>query len=139
MLGRSSELRSKRHLCQSDHRCASDFHSAHRRTQNDNHGLPALPPYPFSIHVAFVTTTTTLIIIIIIIIIINCIESAIRDLLQLPGCAANCLQHVRSSGQGAIVCKSRATHRAVIACNMSCAMWYEGTARLLTSTELKSH
>ena len=28
-------------------------------------------------------------------------------------CAANCLQHVCSSGQGAIVCKSRATHRLI--------------------------
>ena len=28
------------------------------------------------------------------------------------------LQHVRSSGPGAIVCKSRATHRALITCNM---------------------
>ena len=28
--------------------------------------------------------------------------------------------HIRSSGSGAIVCKSRATHRAHITCNMSC-------------------
>ena len=40
---------------------------------------------------------------------------------QSPHCAANCLQHVRSSGQGAVVCKSRATHRALITCNMPCA------------------
>ena len=40
--------------------------------------------------------------------------------LQSPHCAANCLHHVRSSGPGAIVCKSRATHRALITCNMSC-------------------
>ena len=41
--------------------------------------------------------------------------------LQSPHCAAiNCLQHVRSSGSGAIVCKSRATHRALITCNLQC-------------------
>ena len=33
-----------------------------------------------------------------------------RYFLQSPHCAANCLQHVRSSGPGTIVCKSRATH-----------------------------
>ena len=33
------------------------------------------------------------------------------------------------SGQGAIVFKSRATHRALITCTMSCAKWYKGTAR----------
>ena len=61
--------------------------------------------------------------------------------IQSPHCAANCLQHVRSCGQGAIACKSRATHRALalITCNMSCAAWYEGTAQLLSLTELKSH
>ena len=30
--------------------------------------------------------------------------------------ATNCLQHARSSGPGAIVCKSRATHQALITC-----------------------
>ena len=40
--------------------------------------------------------------------------------LQSPHCTMNCLQHVRSSGPGAIVCNSRATHRALITCNMSC-------------------
>ena len=81
-------------------------------------------------------------IIIIIIIIIIAFKGAIRDFLQSPHSAANCLQHARSSGPGAIVCKSRATHRALITCNMSCyvrATWYEGTAQLLSSTELKSH
>ena len=76
------------------------------------------------------TTTTTTIIIIIIIIIIIAFKGAIRDFLQSPHSAANRLQHVRSSGPGAIVCKSRATHRALITCNMSCATWYEGTAQL---------
>ena len=59
--------------------------------------------------------------------------------LQSPHCSANCLQHVRSSSQGAIVCKSRAIHRALFICNMSCATWHEGTAQLLSLTELKSH
>ena len=43
-------------------------------------------------------------------------KGAIRDLLESPHSAANCLQHVRSSGMRAIVCKSRATHRALISC-----------------------
>ena len=53
---------------------------------------------------------------IIIIIIIIAFKGAIRDFLQSPHSAANCLQHVRSSGPGATVCKSRATHRALITC-----------------------
>ena len=56
----------------------------------------------------------------IIIIIIIALKGAIRDFLQSPHSAANCLQHARSSGPGAIVCKSRATHPALITCNMSC-------------------
>ena len=43
---------------------------------------------------------------------------ALKGAIQSPHCAANCLQHVRSSGLGATVCKSRATHRALITCNM---------------------
>ena len=57
---------------------------------------------------------------IIIIIIIIAFKGAIRDFLQSPHSAANRLQHARSSGPGAIVCKSCATHRALITCNMSC-------------------
>ena len=34
---------------------------------------------------------------------------------------------------------SRATHRLLITYNMSCATWYEGTAQLLSLTELKWH
>ena len=56
------------------------------------------------------------IIIIIIIIIIIAFKGAIRDFLQSPHSAANRLQHVRSSGPGATVCKSRETHRALITC-----------------------
>ena len=69
------------------------------------------------------------IIIIIIIIIIIALKGAIRDFLQSPHSATNRLQHVRSSGPCAIVCKSRATHRALITCNSPCATWYEGTAQ----------
>ena len=55
-----------------------------------------------------------------VIIIIIAFKGAIQDFVQSPHSAANCLQHARSSGSGAIVCKSRATHRAFITCNMSC-------------------
>ena len=48
------------------------------------------------------------------------IDTVQFEILQSHHCAANCIQHVRSSGQDAIVCKSRATHRALIACSMSC-------------------
>ena len=52
----------------------------------------------------------------IIIIIIIAFKGAIWDFLQSPDSAANCLQHIRSSGPGAAMCKSRATHRALITC-----------------------
>ena len=42
-------------------------------------------------------------------------------LLQSPHCVANCLQHARSNRPGAIMCKSRATHRAVITRSLQCA------------------
>ena len=57
-----------------------------------------------------------MIMIIIIIIVIIAFKDAIRDFLQSPHSAAKHLQHVRSSGPGAIVCKSRATHQALIRC-----------------------
>ena len=76
---------------------------------------------------------------IIIILIIIAFKGAIRDFLQSPHSAANCLQHVRSSGLGAIVSKSRATHRMLITCVMLRATWYEGSAQILSWTELKSH
>ena len=94
----------------------------------------------------FIIIIMMIIIIIIIIIIIKIIKiiialkGAIPDFLQSPHCATNRLQHVRSSDPGAIVCKSRATtRRTLITCNMSRATWYEGTAQLLSLTELKSH
>ena len=43
------------------------------------------------------------------------LKSANRDFLQSPHCAANCFQRVRSSGH---VCKSRATHRALVTHNV---------------------
>ena len=53
---------------------------------------------------------------IIIIIIVIAFKGAFRDFLRSPHSAANCLQHVCSSGRGAFVCKSRATHQALITC-----------------------
>ena len=49
----------------------------------------------------------------------NHIQRRNSSLLQSPHCAANHLQHIRSSGPGAIVCKSYVTHRASITCSMS--------------------
>ena len=51
----------------------------------------------------------------------NRIERRSTRFLQSPHCAAICLQHVRSNGPGAIVCKSRATHRTLITCSLQCA------------------
>ena len=51
-----------------------------------------------------------------IIIIIIAFKGAIRDFLQSPHSAVNCLQHAHSSGLGAIMCKSHATHRMLITC-----------------------
>ena len=64
-----------------------------------------------------------MIIMITMIIIKIALKGAMRDFAQFPHCAADCLQHVHSSGNGAIVCKSRATHRALITCYMSSATW----------------
>ena len=44
--------------------------------------------------------------------------------LQSPHCAANCLQHILSSGMGTIMCKSSTTHQLLISCNILWAMWY---------------
>ena len=76
--------------------------------------LPAVCAMLFCPGKTIIIITTTIIIIIMIIII--AFKGAIRDFLQSPHSATNCLQHVRSSGPGAIVCKSRATHRALITC-----------------------
>ena len=68
----------------------------------------------------------------------NDIEKLIWRFLLSTHSTSNCLQPVNSGGQGAVVCKSRATHRALITCNMSSATWYEGTAQLLRLARLKS-
>ena len=44
------------------------------------------------------------------------IQRRYSRILQSPHSAANCLQHARSSGPGAIVCKSRAIHLALFTC-----------------------
>ena len=54
-------------------------------------------------------------------------------------CATNCHRHAHSSGQGAILYKSCATHRVLITCNMSRASRCERTVQLLSLTVLKSH
>ena len=66
----------------------------------------------------------------------NHIERHNSRFLQSPHCAVNCLHHVCSSGPGAIMYKSRATHQALIMCSMSYATWYKGTAQLLSLTSL---
>ena len=62
------------------------------------------------------TVNRSELVIIIIIIIIITFKGSIRDFLQSLHSTANCLQHARLSGQGTIVCKSRAAHRALITC-----------------------
>ena len=80
-------------------------------------------------------------ILLLLLLLIIAFKGAIQDFLQSPHSAANCFQHVRSSGPGATVCKSRATHRALITCKhvVLRATWDEGTAQLLSLTEVKSH
>ena len=70
--------------------------------------------------VELVPSLIIIIIIIVIIIIIIAFKGAIQEFLQSPHSAANRLQHARSSGPGTFVCKSCATLRALITCNMSC-------------------
>ena len=65
-------------------------------------------------------------------------SSRILTVSSLSHWAANCLQHVYSSGQSAIMCKPYATHWALITCSTSFAMWCEGTAQLLSLTKLRS-
>ena len=69
-----------------------------------------------------------IIMIIIVTIIKIALNGAIRDFYDLLTAPRICLQYVRSSGQGVIICKARATHRALITCSMSCATWYAGAA-----------
>ena len=74
------------------------------------------------------TTTTTAMI---------ALTGTMQVFVQPLHCAVNCLQHVRSCGPGAIVCKSRATQWTLITCSMSCATWYKGTSQLLSLTDFK--
>ena len=53
----------------------------------------------------------------------------IKIFLQSPHCALKCLQHVRSSGPGAIECEFRSAYRALVTWNMSCATCYKGKVR----------
>ena len=79
-------------------------------------------------------------IIIIIILMIITLKGAIRDFLQSPRTVSTrTLKCPRHHIPGTIVCKSRATHRSLITYNMPCATCYEGTAQLLSLTELKLH
>ena len=77
---------------------------------------------PFCLSVSLSLSVLIIIIAIIIIIIVIAFKGAIRDFLQSPHSAANCLQHVPSSGPGATICKSRATHWALITrkCHVTC-------------------
>ena len=52
----------------------------------------------------------------------TCIQRRNSRFFTILHCAVNHLQHVRSSDLDAIMCKSRATYRALITCNMSCYM-----------------
>ena len=74
----------------------------------------------------------------IIIIIIIAFKGAIRDFLQSPHSAANCLQPQVARVQS---CANHVQHieRLSYASVMLRATWYEGTAQLLSLTEFKSH
>ena len=75
----------------------------------------------------------------IVILIVITFKGAVWDFIQSPLCAVNHLQHVHSSGPGMTMCKSCAACWLLFMCTMSCYMWYEGTAQLLSLTEFKSH
>ena len=60
----------------------------------------------------------------------NCIESANQDFLHTPHCSASVSNTYAQEAQ-----VQSSAHRAVIKCNTSCAMWYKGTAHLLSLTE----
>ena len=88
---------------------------------------------PLSAHWQWVTGASDPIIIIIIII----FKGAIGDVYNLLTAPQTVLQQVRSSGPGAIMWESRATHRVFITCNLPCASWYEVTAQLFSLIEFK--
>ena len=78
--------------------------------------------------IMIIIITTIIIIIIIIIIITITLKGTLRDILQSLHFAVYRLQHVCSSGAGAILCKPCATFQVIIMCNM-CAMLYWWQAR----------
>ena len=135
---------------------ASQYSRKHLRFQNHNHQhhiymiTTSSTPPPALTTTATTTTTITMIIMMMMMMImmlvtiimmkklmIKPVKGAIRYDLQSPHCGANCLQHEHSSDQGAFVCRSRATHRVLITCNMTCVMWYIGTAQLLHLTRVE--
>ena len=79
----------------------------------------------FSFFLFFWQMYVAVVIIIIMIVIIKALKGTIQDFVQSPHCAAYCLQQVRSSGRGATVSISCATHRVLITCKMQCATWYD--------------
>ena len=56
-----------------------------------------------------------------------------------PHCAANCLQHARSSGPGAVQITCNTSNAYHVQHVVLRATWNEGTAQLLSLAELKSH
>ena len=67
--------------------------------------------------------------------IIIAFKGAIQDFLQSPYCAANGLQHICSSGPGAIMCITSSAYHVQLV--VLCATRYEGTAQLLSLTQFK--
>ena len=58
-------------------------------------------------------------------------------ILQSPHCAANCLQQVARANRVQITCNTSSAYH--VQHGVFCATWYEGTAQLLSLTEMKSH
>ena len=50
------------------------------------------------------------VVVVVVVIVVIALKDAIRDFSQSPQCAPNCLQVERSSGPGAVMCKSLAAH-----------------------------
>ena len=67
------------------------------------------------------------------------LKGAIRVFYNRVAAPQTVSKHTRSSGHGANVCLSRVTHPALIACDMSCAIWCEEVSRPLSLTEFKTH
>ena len=75
-----------------------------------------------------------------IMIIIIAFTGAIWDVLQSPHCAANCLQHtLKWPGRNCVQITCNTSSTCHVQHDVLRATWYEGTAQLLSLTELKSH